>query len=474
MSKEKGKLVDRGGGPEEERRLLKKMDIRLIPLVTLLYVLSFLDRVNIGNAKLADIEVDLGLRGDQYNWAIGIFFVGYVIFEVPSNIMLVKTRPSTWLPTIMIGWGTVMTLTAIVKSFEGLLVARFFLGAFEAGLFPGIVFFITMWYIRSEQNFRIGLIVSGSALAGAFSGLLSYIIVLHLDGTYGFSGWQWIFIIDGIVTILVAFIAFFLITDYPGTAMWLTEEERHLITDRLKRDAGDAYAPHFTMNYVLEAIRDWKVWNASLVYIGITIAMFSFSFFNPAIVNGMGFDEVTSQLLAAPPFLIGCIDTIVVTVLSDRLSKRGPFLFGCLIISIIGYILLIIPDLPTAGKYTGACIVGGGLFPCVPTTITWLNNNLAGNVKRATGSAIMIAFGNVGGIIAAQVYQPKDSPDYQTGHVITLCCLIVSLFSAVLFYVFLRRENRIKNDDPAKLLEGKTDTEIKDMGDLHPTFIYSL
>ncbi|RHZ54286.1 hypothetical protein Glove_428g67 [Diversispora epigaea] len=478
----KGKLTSRGKydkyndeyedeeEKEEERKLLRKMDSRLLPLVTLLYVLSFLDRVNIGNAKLANIEEDLGLTGNQYNWSLAIFFIGYVLFEVPSNIMLAKTKPSIWIPTIMVGWGIVMTLMALVIDFEQLMAARFFLGAFEAGLFPGIVFFITMWYIRSEQNYRIGIIYAGATLAGAFSGLIAYFI-MNLDNKFGISGWQWIFLIDGLITILIALLAYFFISDYPETAKFLTNNERTLAIKRLKYDAGSGHLTHFEKEYVLAAIKDWKVWSAMFIYIGIVIPVYSFSFFIPAIVNGMGFDTVISQLLAAPPFIFGSISTVIVAITSDRLATRGLLLLICCVISILGYLLLIIPGISTPGKYTGACIVGIGIFPSVPTSITWLNNNLAGNVKRATGSAMMIAFGNIGGAISSQIYQ---SNEYTIGHMIAVCFLFVTIAFIIIQYGLLKMENKTKIRNPEQILAGRSDSEIRNLGDLHPEFIYSL
>lgn len=175
---------------EKEQTLLRKIDLRIVPLMLLLYLLSFLDRVNIGNAKLANLERDIGLVGNEFNWSLSIFFIGYVVFEVPSNLILYKVRPSIWLPTIMIGWGITMSLMAFVKSYPALLVTRFLLGVFEAGLFPGLVYYVTIWYKRFEQSFRMGIIFSGSTIAGAFSGLLSYVIVSLTNDNSPLKGWQ--------------------------------------------------------------------------------------------------------------------------------------------------------------------------------------------------------------------------------------------------------------------------------------------
>ncbi|CAG8770496.1 12886_t:CDS:10 [Gigaspora margarita] len=313
----------------EEKRLLKKIDLRIIPLVTILYTLSFLDRVNIGNAKLAHLERDLGLTGDEYNWALGIFFLGYVLFEVPSNIALIKIKPSIWISTLMVGWGTIMTGMAFVKNFSELMAVRFLLGAFESGLFPGVVFYLTKWYKKSERTYRISLFFSGATIAGAFNGLLAYAIT-NLDGKFNLHGWQWLFIIDGVMTVIVAFFSYFLISDYAETASWLTEDE------------------------------------------------------------------------------------------------RNPYLIFCLLVSIFGYAILIVPNASTAAKYTAVCIVGLGAFSTIPTILAWLTNNLAGDSKRAVGTAMVIAWGNIGGVISAQIYRSSDAPAYKTGHTIALSLLVVA------------------------------------------------
>ncbi|RHZ54299.1 hypothetical protein Glove_428g50 [Diversispora epigaea] len=455
-----------------EKKLLKKMDSRLLPMVTLIYLLSFLGRVNLGNAKLANLESDLGLVDNQYNWALSIFFLGYILFEVPSNLILIKTKPSIWIPSIMIAWGAIMTIMAFVKDFMQLMLARFFLGTFEAGLFPGIIFYLTLWYKRSEQTYRISLFFSGATISGALSGLFAFFVV---NRNYDLSGWQCIFLIDGFASIFVAIIAYFGIPDFPETAAWLTEEERELVINRLREDS--AYGGHtsrFSKDQFLAAVKDWKVWCSMFIFMGILVSYYSFSFFIPEIVNGLGFDLVISQLLAAPPFICGFITTIIIAILSERLDIRALFLLFGLMLTICGYIILILPGMSTAVKYTGACIIGSGLCPSITISISWLTNNLAGNVKRAVGSAMMIAWGNIGGIIASQIYQQTDFPDYKTGHMIAIGFLLMSFILVNLQYWGLKLENKKKVRNPSWYIKGKNEEEIKQMGDMHPRFVYNL
>ncbi|UPX09665.1 uncharacterized protein EKO05_0000349 [Ascochyta rabiei] len=174
----------------DEKKILRKMDLHLIPMLALLYLLSFLDRANIGNAKIEGLVDTLGMSGMQYNLCLTVFFFTYAAFEIPSNLLLKRLRPSIWLPTIMVAWGIVMTLMGIVQNYHSLLIARIFLGATEAGLFPGVAYYITMWYCHHEAQFRQALFFSAASVAGAFSGLLAFGIA-HMDGVGNLEGWRY-------------------------------------------------------------------------------------------------------------------------------------------------------------------------------------------------------------------------------------------------------------------------------------------
>ena len=179
-----------------EKALLRKLDRTLLPPLTILYLLSFLDRSNVGNARIEGLPKDLHFTGNQYLTTLTIYFIGYVLFEVPCNIILKKTSPRAWLPTLTIAWGVVATLLGVTQNFGGFLAARFFLGMTESGLFPGVVFYLSMWYKRNEQHYRVALFFSAASLAGAFGGALAYGIA-KMKGVGGLAGWRWIFILVG-------------------------------------------------------------------------------------------------------------------------------------------------------------------------------------------------------------------------------------------------------------------------------------
>lgn len=379
-----------------------QMDIRLIPMLALLYLLSFLDRGNIGNAKIEGLQEDLNMTSDQYNWCLTVFFFTYAAFEVPSNLLLKKLRPSRWLPTIMVSWGLVMTLMGIVQNYHGLLIARIFLGLTEAGLFPGVAYYLTMWYCRHEIQLRQALFFSAASIAGAFSGLLAYAIA-KMDGVGGLEGWRWIFILEGIVTVLVAVVAFFVLHDFPETAGFLTEEERKFVVHRLAYQGQDrnasqvAQAEEFKWAYVWQAFQDWQIWVNIFVYWGIVCPLYGISLFLPTIIRNLGYTSSRSQLLTIPIYITAAIFAVVAAWLSDRVGKRSPFIITFLIIMVVGFTMCISTSSPGV-VYAGVFIATCAIYPAFPGIIAWLSNNLAGSYKRSVGMAIQIGIGNLGGV----------------------------------------------------------------------------
>lgn len=465
----------------DEKKILRKMDLRLIPMLALLYLLSFLDRANIGNAKIEGLTEDLHMTGPQYNWCLTVFFFTYAAFEVPSNLLLKRLRPSIWLPTIMVAWGTVMTLMGLVQNYHGLLTARIFLGVTEAGLFPGVAYYITMWYCRHEAQLRQALFFSAASIAGAFSGLLAYGIA-HMDGVGGLAGWRWIFILEGILTVLVAISAYFILFDFPETASFLTPEERAFVVYRLKYQgqveghAGPQVAQddQFKWKYVKSAFLDWQVWVNIWVYWGIVCPLYGIGLFLPTIIKALGYTSSTAQLLTIPIYITAAILAIGVAYLSDRKGKRSPFVLVCLCIMAVGFIMCISSHKPGV-IYAGVFIAACALHPAFPGNITWLSNNLAGSTKRATGQAIQIAVGNLAGAMASNFYRSKDAPHYVLGHALELAFIGAGVIALIILVVNYRRINAKRDRQMAEgAHNGYTPEEMSALGDRALTFRYIL
>jgi len=453
--------IDSNSGPlfdeVQTKALLRKLDWNLVPFLALLYLLSFLDRTNIGNARLAGLEEDLGMSGLDYNVALAVFFPWYVLAEVPSNMMMKKTRPSLWLTVIMIAWGVVMTLMGVVTNYTGLLIARMALGFAEGGLFPGVTFYITMWYRRHECGFRMALFFSAATAAGAFGGLLARGIS-EMDGVGGKPGWAWIFILEGIATLIVAGVAYWVINDYPATAKFLTQEEKDEVHRRLKLDRSHL-ADEYNTKYFFHAIKDWKIYVHMFITIGIYTPLYSFSLFLPTIVANMGFSNETAQLMTVPPYVAACLATIAGGFFADRAGQRGIFMIGYCALSIVGFSMLIGSGKP-AVQYVGTFFAACGIYPNVPMGVAWNGNNIGGSTKRGVGIAMHVGFGNLGGMIAAFTYRIKDKPRYFPGHGILLGTTFMSLCLCTFMTIYLRRENARR--DALLAAQGRTLADYTD------------
>ncbi|KAG2132980.1 MFS general substrate transporter [Suillus clintonianus] len=456
--------------PRERARILRRIDWHLLPFVTIFFLLSFLDKANIGNATVAGMATDLKLTGFKYNIAAAVFFIPYSFAEVPSNIALKLFRPSRWIPSIMVAWGVVMTLMCLVKSYQSLVVARAFLGLTEAGLFPGVNYYICLWYPRSERSKRIAIFFSAASVAVAFGGLLAYGIE-RMEGVGGLHGWQWIFCLEGIVTVLVACFSFFYMEDYPETAKFLTEPERLYIMNMLKQDANDL-STQFDTQFVWQAVKDCKTYVQMLIYMGLLVPGYAISLFAPTIINELGYSAANAQLLVVPPFVAGAIGTIIVGIYSDKHNLRGPYIIGGALVSLVGYILLYC-SVRAGPSYAGACLAAAGNFPTVAVVLAWAGSNAGGDLKRGVVLAMVIGVSNLGGVCSSFIYM--DPPRFHIGHGTIMGFLSLSIIMSVFAMLDYNRLNKKK--EALCLAENITEDrgyEFKDMGDASPLFRYTI
>ncbi|CEI62484.1 unnamed protein product [Fusarium venenatum] len=462
-----------GWSEADTNRLIRKIDWAIIPFVSLLYLLSFLDRTNIGNARLDTLELDLGMSGLMYNHALVIFFPFYIVAEIPSNMAMKRFKPWIWIPSIMVCWGICCTLMGIVHNYAGLMVARGFLGLTEGGLFPGIAYYITMWYRRHECGFRMAIFFSAATAAGVFGGLLARGI-MELRGKAGLAGWQWIFIIEGLLTVAVALASFKLMSDYPERAKFITEQERKHIQERLMLDRS-GLAEEFEMRYARDAFRDFKIWVHMFIAAGTFTAVYAYSLFLPTIIRDLGYSSTTAQLMSTPPYLVACVVCVAAGWWADKVQQRGIFMITFISMSAIGLILLMAVE--HAGvRYFGCFLLASGAFPCVPQGIAWNSNNIGGSLKRGVGIAMNVSCGNIGGVIAAYLFLAKDAPRYFPGFGTLLGLQIMSLILSIWMTVNLRRENARRDavhKDPSLYTEAEKYAE-REKGDNATFFRYTI
>ncbi|KAG7094143.1 hypothetical protein E1B28_007755 [Marasmius oreades] len=437
----------------DEKKLIRKVDIALIPWLSFLYLLSFLDRTSIGNAKLYNLEGDLHMTDNQYLITLTVFFFSYAVFEVPSNVFLKRLRPSLWLSGLMLLWGVMMTVQGLVHNYSGLLTMRWFLGMFEAGLFPGVNYYLSCWYKRSEFGIRAAIFFSAATVSGAFGGLLAAAIS-NMHGVGGKPGWAWIFILEGLATVIAGIVSFWIIQDFPDTAKFLSEAERTVIVRRLQGDDQfSAAGEKLKWKYIFQSLLDWKTWAGMIIYCGCDMPLYAFALFLPSIINQLGFRATPANLLTVPVYVFACIITCLVGFLADRYGRRGFFNIGFLCLGAAGYIILI-SSKSAALSYFAVYLATCGIYPVIPNTIAWMSNNVEGSYKRSVSLAMLISFGNINGAVSSNVYRQKDQPRYVLGHGLVLMYIGFGIVSSVAYLFFTRREN-------AKRDRGERDEVIK-------------
>ncbi|KAL7817433.1 major facilitator superfamily domain-containing protein [Trichoderma aethiopicum] len=459
----------------DEKKLLRKLDLYIIPLVMALYLFSFLDRVNIGNARLYGLEEDLGLSSEQFQVAVSILFVTYLIFEVPSNLVLKLFTPRRWIAFIVTAWGIIATLTGLVESYGALIACRLLLGIVEAGLFPGLSVYLTFFYTKHELALRIGYLFVSAAIAGALGGLLAYGIG-HMDGVCGMRGWRWILIIEGMPSVVLGLVTLFALPNDGSSAYFLTEEEKLLMEERHKRDYGNtASSREFSRQDMVRAFADWKVWAFSIAQFGVDTMLYGFSTFLPTIIDALGEWSVAQvQLLTIPCYFLGAVAYMSIAVLSDRLQMRGVFcvIFG--LISVVGYAVLLSDSSPGV-HYFGCFLVAGGLYVVVGLPIAWLPNNTPRYGKRTTATGLQLTFGNMSGIMSAFIYPAPDKPRFIRGHAVSLSMVGVGTAIYGFLWFWFWRAN--KSRDAGELSEahqGLEDDELKELGDDSPHYRYTI
>lgn len=317
---------------------------------------------------------------------------------------------------------------------------------------------------------RIAIFFSAATFAGAFGGILAYVIE-QMEGIAGLHGWQWIFCLEGIATILVACTAFFFMYDYPDTASFLTDAERHYVIELLRQDSN-SLSTEYRFQFVLQALRDYKSYVQVGIYIGLLVPVYAIALFTPTIINELGYSAANAQLLSVPPFVCGCIFTILVGIISDKHKLRGPYVIGGALVSLVGYIILYTQS-SAAASYAGAVLATVGVYPTIAVDLAWTSSNAGGDTKRGVVLAMVIGIGNLGGICSSFIY--IDPPRFHTGHGTIMGFLTLSILLS-LFGMW--DYNRINKEKESLCREqGITDDrrdEFVNMGDASPLYRYTI
>ncbi len=406
-------------GTDVEQATIRRIAWRFMPVLALSYLLSFLDRVNVSFAALT-ANRDLHLSASAYGWGAGIFFVGYFLFEFPSNILMARVGARLWLPRIMVSWGVVSGLMALTVGPWSFYLVRFLLGVAEAGLFPGLLLFMTYWFPRRYRARYIGLMLVGmpaSSLIGApISGLL-----LGLDGLLGLHGWQWMYLLEALPTVLLGLFLYFLLTDRPAEATWLSSEQRAWLAEELAREEPPSHGGGLGF---FAMMRNVRVLFYALVFFNVTSASYGLGLWLPQIVKNFGLTNTQTGFVAALPYLTGTLAILAWGRIADLWSSR---LWAAALPAFLAAVALVVSMTMHSPmlEMLALCVATLGIYGIKGPFLSLITESF-GSSSSAGGIAMVSALGNLSGFLPPYIVGwIKDATGHFTWGLLFLAVLSV-------------------------------------------------
>ncbi|KAF2801610.1 MFS general substrate transporter [Mytilinidion resinicola] len=468
--------------PDEDKAVLRSLDRKLVLFMALLYLLSFLDRSNIGNARIAGLERDLTLSSSQYEWLLTAFYITYIVFEWMTLLYRI-VPPHIYISLCVLSWGIIASLQSTSTSFGDLLFLRALLGVSEAAFGPGVPFYLSFFFRRDELALRTGLFISAAPLATSFASSLAWFITKL--GEHGpLAPWRLLFLVEGFPSVVVAAWAWELIPDSPGTASFLTPRLRDVAILRLREekeasDGIDIDVGHEKREYprekkgrlifteVLQTLRDPKCYLTALMFFSCNVAFSSLPVFLPTIIRDMGHTSLKAQALSAPPYLFSFVVVLLTAYLSDRYQTRSAFIMLHALLGASGYLLIALAGFfrwDHFWRYLGIYPAAAGFFSAITIIITWTINNQESDSKKGTGMAMLNIIGQCGPLVGTRLYPDTDAPFYVRGMSICSIFMIAVGGLAFLLRIVLARANK-GAADPRRRERSETDAGIPLVGD---------
>ena len=387
-------MIETSPGVQNARALYRRMTLRLVPYLFLLYIVAYMDRVNVGFAAM-DMQRQLHFSNTVYGTGAGMFFLGYAVFDLPSSLMLRVVGTRVWIARIMISWGAIAACMVFVSSPRSFYISRFLLGVGEAGFVPGMLLYLTYWYPSHERARAVAKFMTATSLAGVVGGPVSSAF-LRLDGIAGLSGWQWLFLGEGLPTVLLGISVLFILDDGPHSARWLSRHEKQWLTGELERDrARYGAGEHHSL---LDAFRMPSVWILATIYIVIQIGVYVVNLWMPLILSNLSRGHGDSSAIAryaTVPYLLAAVITVVVGWSSDRYNERRGHLAACMVLTAVGFAWAAsATNVPVA--LCAMCLACTGLYSTMGPFWALMTRNVEG-AAAASGVALITMIGGVGG-----------------------------------------------------------------------------
>ncbi|KAF9690875.1 hypothetical protein EKO04_010933 [Ascochyta lentis] len=449
--------------PEEYTRIGRaatmKIDLVLLPCLMIMYILNYLDRNNIASAKLANIMQDLDLSETEFQTCVSILFVGYILFQIPSNMALGKIKwPGVYICSAMAVWGVISAAQTEVQSFAGLAICRFFIGLVEAVFFPGALFYLSLFYNRKQYALRAALFYSGSQLGNAFGGLLA-IAILKLDGKHGLAGWRWLFLVEGVVTVGLALAFAFVLPNSPAEMKNLTEIELAWVRWNYENDQGqqDNRSEITALQGLRLAVRDPKTWLFLATVYCLFISAGVTNLFAPVVAT-LGYDRTTTLALTAPPFVLCCVAMLIIGFHSDRTGERYYHIVLPLGVTLVANIIAV-STLSTAGRYVAMMLMPPSFYAAFTVLLSWITGTLNQPVaKRASAIALIISVCNTTNVWTPYLY--NGAPRYFVAFTVNLIASAAAIIVATVTRLYLTRQNRKLDRGESIGKSGPTEAQV--------------
>ncbi|KAL8933976.1 MAG: hypothetical protein Q9216_006129 [Gyalolechia sp. 2 TL-2023] len=459
------------------KRLLKRIDLHLMPLLCVIYGLNYLDKTTLSYASVMNIKEDINLIGDDYQWLGSMFYFGYLAWEYPTNRLLQRLPLAKYSSFCMIMWGLVLCCMAGVKNYSGALAVRFFLGVFEAAVTPGFALFTSQWYTKKEQGTRVGIWFSFNGFAQIFGGLLAYGIAkgVRLHGST-IAPWKIVFLATGLLTMAIGTLFLLFMPDNQLNARWLSPLDRKLAIERVRVNQQGIGNKHFKAYQLKEALLDPLTWAFAFYSLTADIPNGGITNFFSQLIVSFGYTPEESLLYGTPGGAIEVVTLIVCGYLGDRYGHRLLISSSGLILSILGMLLIVaLPLSNDVGR-----LIGYYLTQASPTVfvalLSLIATNVAGYTKKTTVAAIYLIAYCAGNIIGPQTFRPKDAPRYVPAEITIICCWAACLCDLLFIYWYCKHQNKKKAAIRAKpdylKLENQEWLDLTDRE--NPEFVYTL
>ncbi|KAH6614458.1 general substrate transporter [Chaetomium sp. MPI-SDFR-AT-0129] len=424
-----------------EKSLKRKLDARC-SLFILLYIMNYLDRNNIAAARLKGLQDDLKLSYNEYATCLSILYVGYILMQVPSNMIInLVSRPSLYIGCSMLLWGLVSTLSGIVNNFGGMVAIRFFLGFVEAAFLPGALLILSKWYTRRELTTRNALLFCGNLISNAFSALVGAGVLSNMQGTLGHAAWRWLFFIEGGATMFIALLAAVILPDLPHNSRGFTEEERYVAQLRMTEDVGlaDSDEGQSIWTGLIMAAKDSKVYLMMLTLTAYVVGL-SFNAFFPTLTGTLGFDYVPTLLMSAPPWVFACLISLLNAWHSDRTQDKFWHITGPIIMGLVGFIISM-STLNVAARYV-ALFLQAGSYAGFIVFYSWISSSFPRPpAKRAVAIAMINAFSQLGNVAGSYVWNLPEN-GYRKSYGIVTAMFGITIVGCLIFRIVLVRLNK--------------------------------